>query len=242
MKKGFMLLVALAFHTTLLAAAPPSAAPLKIIVPTEGTLALAVLDSRPDVVSGERQETFVGLSRSLYGIPYPAHTQSRKPFAQELGNTIVRALKLGDTKSEHVFVSPYKGRSGATDALKATGASRLLLLEIKDWWSDKLVHTDLHYDLVLSVLDSKGGELGSSSAIGHDELGKRQRPERRDLLTATKDILASLFSAQSIVAGFSPDAIAVPPTERTCTVEQILKMKDAGLTQDQIQAVCGSKG
>lgn len=221
-----------------IAASPPTV--LRITIPAQGPVALAVLDSRPDVVSGERQESFVGLSRSLYGIPYPAHTQSKKPFAEYLGNLVLRALKLGGSSAELVTVSPYKGRTGAVEALKATGLSRLVLLEVRDWWFDKLIHTDLHHDLALLVLASEGQELGSTKSIGHDELGKSQRPERRDLSSATNDILASLFLAEPIVAAFSPEAVPVAASPPTCTVDQILKMKEAGLTQEQIEAACGS--
>jgi hypothetical protein len=77
-----------------LAVAAPAPQILKITLPFDGPVALAVLDSRPDVISGERKETFIGFTRSLYGIPYPAHTQSKKPFAQDLAHLATRALKL----------------------------------------------------------------------------------------------------------------------------------------------------
>lgn len=231
---GMMLLGSAA---AVLAAPPPPI--LKLTVPFEGPMAMAVLDARPDVVNGERKETFVGFSRSLYGIPYPAHTQSKKPFAQDLSNLVNRALKLGKTPAEVVVVSPFTGRQTAVEALRKSGAERLILLEIRDWWSDTLVHTDLHYDVALTILNAEGQELGSTSAVGHDELGKRKRPERRDVTTATNNILETLFTAETVVASFSPDA--APATKSAgCTVEQILKMKEAGLTQEQIEAACGS--
>ena len=230
--------LSLAFSGTV-AAAPPPPSPLKISLPFEGPVAVAVLDARPDVVNGERKETFIGLSRSLYGIPYPAHTQSKKPFAQDLSGLLIRALKLGGVQAQAVTTSPYKGRQGAIEALQATGAERLMLLEIRDWWSDTLIHTDLHHEVVLTVFNSQGQELGSTSSLGHDELGKRQRPERRNVSVATDDILKTLFAAEAVTASFSSDAQpAVKPA--SCTVEQILKMKEAGLTQEQIEAACGA--
>jgi hypothetical protein len=220
-------------------AAPPPPKPLKISVPFEGSIAVGVLDSRPDVVNGERKETFIGLSRSLYGIPYPAHTQSKKPFAQDLANIVTRALKLGGITTQSINLSPFGGRQGALQALQKTGAERLILIELRDWWSDTLIHTDLHYDLSLTVLNPQGQELGSSAITGHDELGKRQRPERRDVATATNDIFATLFVADAVLAAFSPDASPAVKAA-SCTVEQILKMKEAGLAQEQIEAACGS--
>lgn len=223
-------------------AAPPAPKPLSITLPYEGPVAVAVLDARPDVVNGERKETFIGFTRSLYGIPYPAHTQTRKPFAQDLGNLVTRALKLGGSQAQFISTSPFKKREGAIEALQASGAERLILIEIRDWWSDTLVRTDLHYDLALTVLNLQGQELGSTSLIGHDELGKRQRPERRDVATATNDIIATLLQANPVTAAFSPDAspVSTATASSKCTVDQILKMKEAGLAQEQIEAACGS--
>jgi hypothetical protein len=220
-------------------AATPPPAPLKVSLPFEGSVALAVLDARPDVVSGDRKATFIGFSRSLYGIPYPAHTQSKKPLAEDLSNLFTRALKLGGTQVQAVSTSPSGRRQAAIQALQESGAERLILVEIRDWWSDTLIHTDLHYDLGLTVFNSQGQELGSSSVAGHDQLGKRQRPERRDVPTATNDIIATLFAVDAVRVSFSPDARPVAK-KAGCTVEQILKMKDAGLTQEQIEAACGS--
>jgi hypothetical protein len=59
-------------------------------------------------------------------------------------------------------------------------------------------------------------------------------------MTATNDIFATLFAADAMVAAFSPDAAPVARTAASCTVEQILKMKDAGLAEEQIKAACGS--
>jgi hypothetical protein len=79
------------------AVAVPPPPDLSFSLPFEGPMALAVLDARPDVVNGERKETFIGLTRSLYGIPFQYHTRSKKPFAQDLSDLVSRALKQGKT-------------------------------------------------------------------------------------------------------------------------------------------------
>jgi len=241
MTKNFILsATGLALAASIAIAAPLPTAPFRITVPAQGSLAIAVLDSRPDVVRGERKETFIGLSRSLYGIPYPAHTPSKKPFATELMNLTARALKLGGTPPQAVTVSPYYGRQRSIEALKSTSADRLLLIELRDWWSDTLIHTDLNYDISLTVLNGQGQELGSTALIGHDSIGKRERPERRDIPTATNDILSSLFAAKPIIDSFASTAAPAAPPSPACSVDQILKMKEAGLTQQQIEAACGT--
>jgi hypothetical protein len=241
MRKFVLCVAGLGLVASAVIAAPQAPGPLKITVSSQGALAIAVLDSRPAVVSGDRKETFIGLSRSLYGIPYPAYTSSKKPFATDLANLAARSLRLGGTTSPKVVtVSPYYGRPRAIEALKATSADHLVLIELRDWWSDTLIHTDLNYDLSLTVLNGQGQELGSTSLIGHDPIGRRERPERRDVSVATNDILSSLFEAKPVVDAFSATAAPVAATPKACTVDQILKMKEAGLTQEQIEAACGS--
>lgn len=225
----------LLFVTGAAVAAPPPP-DLTLSVPFKGTMALAVLDARADIVSGERKETYIGFTRSLYGIPFPYHTRSKKPFAQDLSDLVSRALQQGKTPAEVIVVSPFKGRQAAIDALRKSGAERLILLEIRDWWSDTLIHTDLHYDLLLTILDAQGQELGSNVATGNEELGKGQQ---RVLASATNRILGTLFAGEAVIASFAPEAAPVTK-EKTCTVEQILKMKDAGLSQEQIEAACGT--
>lgn len=218
------------------AVAAPRPSDLKLSVPFEGSMALAVLDARPDVVSGERKETFIGLTRSLYGVPFPYHTRSKKPFAQDLSDLVSHGLKQGKTPAEAIVVSPFGGRQAAIDALRKSGAERLILLEIRDWWSDTLINTDLHHDLLLTIFNAQGQELGSNVAIGHDELGRGQQ---RVLAAATNRILETLFAGETVISSFAPDA-APAVKETACTVEQVLKMKEAGLSQEQIEAACGS--
>lgn len=234
--------IASIFYGAAATAAPPVFKPFRLELPTEESVALAVLDSRPDVLSGERRESFSGFSRSLYGIPYPDHVPRKKPLADHVADHLARAFQIGRAPVQIVKVSPFEGPAGAVEALRSSSATRLLLLEIKDWWSDTLIHTDLHHDLKLSIFNEEGQELGVANSVGHDELGKENRPERRDFMTAANDILSSLFAAESVVRAFSPDAVPAAGQPATCTVDQILKMKEAGLTQEQIEAACGGSG
>jgi len=220
------------------AVATPPRPDLKLSVPFKGPTALAVLDARPDVVNGRRKETFIGFTRTFYGLPLPYHTRSKKPFAQDLSALVSQALTLGETPAKAIVVSPPAGRQAAIDALRKSGAERLILLEIRDWWSDTMLRTDLHYDLLLTVLDAQGRELGSSSAKGDDGLGGHGTNQQRTIDAATRRILESLFTDQAVSAAFGADAAPAAKAAR-CTVEQVLKMKEAGLAQDQIEAACG---
>lgn len=234
---------ALAWTILLLLARAAAAAPpppdFQLSVPFQGPMALAVLDARPDVVNGRRKETFIGFTRTFYGLPFPYHTRSKKPFAQDLAALLSQALKQGQIPAKVVVASPAAGRQAAIEALGKSGAERLILLEIRDWWSDTMLRTDLHYDLLLTILDAQGRELGSSSASGEDGLGGHGAGQQRLIDDATRRILESLFADKAVSAAFGADA--APSTKAaSCTVEQVLKMKEAGLSQEQIETACGA--
>jgi hypothetical protein len=212
----------------------PEALPIHVA----GDYAFTVLDSRPDVLSGDRNDTFAGLSRSLYGIPYPS--DAKRPLAVEIGMALSKALTLGGSKPRSTTSSPFAGRAGALKTLKIYwNLDRYIVIEIRDWWTDHLVHTDFHHDVSLIVFDAMGRELGSSASTGHDSIGRGQRPERADLDAAFNDIIQTLFGAPEIKAALAAGAVPVTPAGKVCSVDQILKMKEAGLAQPQIEAACG---
>lgn len=179
----------------------PASAPLQY--EGQGPVAVGVKDSRPEVVSGRRKETFVGLRRSLYGIPFAVQTQSGRPFAQDLEGMIVNGLRRKGVQAQGVVLSPFKSRDENVAALQASGAPRLLLFELTEWYGDTYFDTTLHYDLTLTVLDAQGRELGRGAAIGTDDIGGKQRPERKTVQAATVDIVQELLSDRDVVAALS---------------------------------------
>jgi hypothetical protein len=168
-----------------------------------GSVAVGVKDFRPEVVSGRRKDTFVGLQRSLYGVPFAVQTQSGRPFAQDLTDMIVNGLRSEGVQVQGVRFSSSESRDEAVAALQATGAPRLLLFELAEWYGDTYFETTLHYDLTLTVLDAQGRELGRSAAIGDDDIGGKQRPERKTVQAATVDIVQELLSDRDVAAAIS---------------------------------------
>jgi hypothetical protein len=201
-----------------------------------GTVAIAVRDQRPDVVSGNRKESLFGHQRSLYGIPFPVNTASGQPFAIDFASLIVQGLKAKGVSATSVRVSPFKSEDDAIAALAATGSDRSFLFTLTEWDADTYSRTTLHYDIKLAVLDKQGTLLGQTSIAGEDELKSSARPERQSIPAATADIVQTLLAAKSVVAALAPGAA---PTKK-CTVDQILKMQESGLTKQQIEAACGS--
>lgn len=214
--------------------------PVRVVLdyPGSGPVAVAVRDARPDVVGGSRKETFIGLQRSLYGIPYAVQTSSGKPFAAEIAAMLERGLSAQKVDAEVVEASPFAPRDETINALAGTGKPRLLLFEISEWYSDTYARATLHYEVSLVVLDQEGRELGRSTAKGEDDIGGRERAERKTIQIATEDIFRTLLKARDVVASLDPEA--KPVQERgTCTADQILQMQRSGLSQAQIKAACG---
>ena len=201
-------------------------------------LRVGVLDARPEVVNGNHNERYVGATRSGFGIPYPTSTTSGKPLAQDFASVIADAFRHQDVKVSVVTLSPYRPRDESLRALNETDEAHRLLIEIKEWASDTYVHTALTYDLVATVYGSQGQLLGGKELKGEDELGGKQRPERRDLQSAYRDILQTLFASAELNAALTADPSSTPATKASCTVDQVLKMKESGLTDEQIKAAC----
>lgn len=201
-------------------------------------IAVGVRDRREDVVSGGDKETLVGHQRSLYGIPYDVQNASGQPLAADLAQMIADGFRKKGTDVLIVKLSPFGAEEKAVDALLASKRDRVLFFNIYDWNADTYSQTTLHYDVELRVLDVNGRKLADSRVTGEDELTPKQRPERRTVTAATSDILRSLVTARSVVAAMNGRASGVAAEK--CTVEQILRMQESGLSQAQIEAACGS--
>jgi hypothetical protein len=218
----------------------PVASDLPVVPKSMEQLRVGVLDSRPEVVSGKHNEHYVGATRSGFGIPFPTSTTSGKPLAEDFATVIADSFRRQGVKVTILPLSPFKPREESLRALHGTDEARRLLVEIKEWASDTYMHTSLHYDVVATVFGNQGQPLGGKEIQGEDELGRKSRPERRDLPSAYRDILQTLLTSAEVKAAFASDPNLVPTSKVGCTVEQILKMKESGLTEEQIKAACGS--
>ena len=49
---------------------------------------VAFQDVRPYVLSGDKKDTFVGLQRSVAGVPWPVSTKSGAPLADDIGTML----------------------------------------------------------------------------------------------------------------------------------------------------------
>jgi hypothetical protein len=198
-----------------------------------------ILEQRRDVLNGDRDPSWIGLQRFLYGIPYGVRTSSGKPFAEDLGAWLVRGLRSAGIDAEVVGLPLGSDREDAIADLVKAGRSRSLLLRLEEWYADTYFQTTLHYNLVLEVLDSRGSTVADASLSGEDDLGPKQRDGRRSVGEATSDIVSTLLTRMPVEAALVSADLVQGRADRSCTVEQILKMRESGLSEDQIHAACG---
>jgi len=53
---------------------------------------VAAKDARPYIVNGDKKPNFVGLERSLFGVPYSIYTFSQNSFADDMGQILLSSL------------------------------------------------------------------------------------------------------------------------------------------------------
>ena len=140
-------------------------------VSSSGSVAVAVKDERPYVVSGGKPDRFVGLMRGGFGNPFDMNTKSGAPLANDLRDAIVAAMKGRGINAVPVSVALQEQSSAVKGKLLDAKARRSVLVALKEWKSDTLMNTDFHYDVTTTVYDEKGNQLATSTMKGMDALG-----------------------------------------------------------------------
>lgn len=207
---------------------------------------VAFQDIRPYVLSGDKSPTFVGLMRSITGIPYVMSTESGNPIADDFGRLVTNSLKSEGINAEY---KKFQFRKNIDDFVKENSKEglKLLVFSIREWKTDIHFTRSIHYEVTLTVYDSKGNKLASAHQKGHNPMGDDEQVGRRNLAEANVDIIGRLLKAPMVQAAILSDEITPnadktvnsdPPSKDSCSVHQILKMKDAGLSDVQIKAAC----
>lgn len=136
------------------------------------SVSIGVLDQRPYILSGEKDPKYVGTIRGGYGNPFDLWTQSNLRLTDEMAATVADSLRSKGFKVVMVKAAVGKDNSSMLSEMKSSGAERLVLAEIKDWWSNYYPasfgaeKTELIMNMELKVLDRSGRVLGSSRLKG----------------------------------------------------------------------------
>jgi hypothetical protein len=125
-----------------------------------GDVALSVLDRRPDVLSGDEDENWVGQNRGGYGNPIDVETETDNPLAADFGTSACNSLDAAGFKCTVVSTRPNRDVAAAHAALAATRAPRQVLIVLNRWKADSYQYGWLHYDASIRVHDAAGTLLG----------------------------------------------------------------------------------
>jgi hypothetical protein len=123
------------------------------------SVAVAVLDERPYVLNKQKAPSYVGLMRGGYGNPFDLWTESGAPLAEDMLSTVADSLKARGIKVIPLKTSPTDSLNSVMTRLGESQAERLLLLEMKEWYSDYLPKaytaesSTLFLNLELTVFD-----------------------------------------------------------------------------------------
>lgn len=169
-------------------------------ISSSGAVSVAVQDQRPYVISGNKSEHFVGLMRGGFGNPFDVNTSTGHPLAEDIGAALVRALKERGIDARAVAIQANDSMSAVKQRLGAARAHRAILLTLREWKTDTMMATDLHYDATLAVFDESGARLASSSIKGLDNLGSLGLSPDEGISRATARKLGQLFDDEKVAA------------------------------------------
>lgn len=169
-------------------------------VESEQTVAVATVDMRPYVRSGDKSPNFVGLQRGGWGNPFDVRTRSGNSLADDMTVSIVESLKASNVGAVAVMVPSNAGLPAARKTLLASDADRFALFVLQEWKSDTYAATALIYDVSLSVLQSDGSVIAEEALKGRDNLGASMTPEgaREKTENGFRQKLEVLFGAPDI--------------------------------------------
>lgn len=133
----------------------------------KSSVAIAVVDERPYIVSREKDPSYVGTMRGGYGNPFDQFTESREPLAADVLATLSQSLQSKGYNVLPVRTSGTETKAAVMEKFSAMNADRLLLLVLKEWRSDYLPRaytserSSLFVKADLVILDKRRRTLAS---------------------------------------------------------------------------------
>lgn len=138
---------------------------------TDKSVAVAAVDQRSYVLSGQSTPDLVGMQRGGFGNPFDVLTASGRPLSAEFATAMKSALARNGVKVVAIDTKPATSTQPAMTDLIASTGDRLLLLGIQEWIGDSQINTEVRYELQLVVADSGGKTLASKRYSGTRALG-----------------------------------------------------------------------
>jgi len=150
-------------------------------------------DQRDYVLSNNKGSHFVGLMRSLMGIPYNLSTSTGNPLANDFGSLVRDTLLKNGLDVRQEIISPFQSRADFLSGNTMNVNERLVFITLSEWKTDLHVNGRLFYELNLEVYDASKKLLGSST-----ESGTKMLSGSYDLSTAVTEIFNNLFAKPQI--------------------------------------------
>lgn len=222
------------------------------------SVTIATHDTRPYVLSNNKSPAFVGLQRGGYGNPFDVENENSEPLSNSFSAAACSSFVASGGQCSPLLTQPSESPTSIKARASQSGAPRSILFTLREWKSDTMMNTALHYDVSMEVLSSSGATLLTKRINGVDDLrgsfwnapryAKRAVPMafkgKLELLLADPEVIAALQtkSGKVVKAAKSPHSeLPSPPESKqsSCSTTQILEMKKLGLSDVQIQKSCG---
>lgn len=137
----------------------------------KASVAVATVDRRDDLLTKEVLCNYVGMTRDGYGIPFRAYTKSGAPLSEDISVSVAGSLGNSGLTATPVKGFPVSDEAAAKARLAATRSDRLILVTVRKWESDTLIHTELTTDINVKVFDRSGKLLAEENDRETKELG-----------------------------------------------------------------------
>lgn len=169
-------------------------------------VAVLALDQRPEVVSGERLPSFVGVHRETPDGQDAVFTASGEPLAVDVGNVVSRAFTRSGHRVETLRAAPGLSDEQGFAELQKTRASHLILISIRRWQTETFKNTQVVHDLGLGVYNHAGARQATVNLKGTDQLNASHHDSDAAIELAAQRALEQklgiLFSVPKIAQAF----------------------------------------
>ncbi len=139
---------------------------------TGGVIAVAIVDNRPYVTNGSKDDNFEGIGRTGYGIPTDFVKQrddSKTTYVARVSDVVVRALEKSGSHVTSVSVPKGSYPKDAIAILHAASASPGLIVNVLDSRIDAGgFRWSYFFNYQLIVVDSNGVVISDKSFSGED--------------------------------------------------------------------------
>lgn len=208
-------------------------------------LLFKVREARPAVVDEGEPPSWVGEQRGGFGIPYNVLTTDGKAFTRVVQETLQKDLEAAGFDVEVSSTDAAETQAEIASRLGEASAERGLFVEVRDFNSNTYTNIDMEWDLLATVYGRSGAVLAENHLQGRTTLdgsfmnppgaAKRSVPPffyelTRDLVLRNDDVMRALTGQDEARPGASG--------ETRCSVDQILSMRESGVTEEQIKAAC----